>query len=186
MADSTPIITTAPEFVGDKIYLRPATAEDMANSYHWYLLSDPSTLTCRPVTVKTAAEFAEEYKKRELTPDDRRFMIVRRKTNEPVGWVRYFDLNTLNRSAEIGILLDPDARKEGYGTEAIRLLCRHLFRTRGLNKVHAFTAVFNTGAVKLMEKCGFHLDGTLRRHYFRQGEYHDGLAYSLLYHEFER
>ncbi len=68
---------------------------------------------------------------------------------------------------------------------ALRLLSRFLFKTRGLNKVHAQTGSFNKAAQALLKKAGFKLDGTLRHHYFYDGEYHDGLVYSLLAYEFE-
>ncbi len=179
-------LTTQPALIGNKVYLRPATAEDVANTYHWFLLGDPSSMTCRPLTVNTAAESAEAYKKAERSPDRQLFMVVRKKDNVPVGQIRFFDLNNLNRSAELGLLVDPDEQKKGVGSEAVKILCEYLFATRGLNKVYAQTGSFNAGAKALLESADFKLDGTLRRHYFYKGEYHDGLIYSLLAYEFGR
>jgi len=102
-----------------------------------------------------------------------------------VGRVRFFDMNTQNRSAELGLLIDPDEQGKGYGLAALQLLCRFLIKSRGLNKVHAQTASFNKAAQALLKKAGFKLDGTLRHHYFYDGEYHNGLVYSLLAYEFE-
>lgn len=185
MSKEQPIMSTAPALVGDKIYLRPATAEDVANTYHWLLLSDPWSCTCRPIPYRSAAETAEAFRKRESTPYAQPFMVIRKKDNVPVGKVSFFDFNTQNRSAELGLMVDPDEREKGYGLAALRLLCRHLFMTRGLNKVHAQTASFNKAAQAIMKKAGFKLDGTLRHHYFYEGEYHNGLVYSLLAYEFE-
>jgi len=184
MTKDKAILSTAPTFVGDKIYLRPATAEDYANTYHWFMLSDPWSQTCRPIPMKTASEAAESFRKRESTPYDQYYMIVRKKDNVPVGRIHFFDFNTHNRSAELGLIIDPDEQENGYGLAAVRLVCRHLFRTRGLNKVHAQTGAFNKAAQALLKKAGFKLDGTLRHHYFLDGEYHDGLVYSLLAYEF--
>ncbi|MCP4603447.1 MAG: GNAT family N-acetyltransferase [Proteobacteria bacterium] len=184
MAKDKPILSTAPALVGDKIYIRPTTAEDLANTFHWLLLSDPWSRTCRPIPYKTAAEAAEGYRKRESSPYEQSFMVIRKKDSVPVGRVSFFDFNTQNRSTELGLIIDPDEQEKGYGLAALRLLCRHLFITRGLNKVHAQTGAFNTAAQALMKKAGFKLDGTLRHHYFYKGEYHDGLVYSLLAYEF--
>jgi RimJ/RimL family protein N-acetyltransferase len=179
------LFPTAPTLVGDKIYLRPATPEDIANTYHWFVLSEPQSMSCRPITFQTPNEAMEAFKKAERTPDKQTLMVVRKEDNTIVGRIRFFDLNVQNRSAEIGLLVDPDMRRKGYGVEATKLLCRYLIRYRGLNKVHAQTAAFNTGAIKLLEASGFKKDGTLRHHYFYHGEYHHGYIYSVLAHELE-
>jgi RimJ/RimL family protein N-acetyltransferase len=177
---------TAPTLVGDKAYLRPASPEDIANTYHWFMLSEPQAQSCRPLPFSTATEAMEAFRKKERSPDQQTFMVIRKDDNTPVGRVRFFDLNSLNRSAEVGLLVDPDMRRKGYGLEALKLLCRYLIRYRGLNKVHAQTAAFNTGAIKVLEAAGFKKDGTLRHHYFYEGEYHHGLIFSVLAHELER
>ena len=184
MADKKPIPNTVPSLVGETIYLRPATAEDIANTHHWQQLSELQSLSCRPMTFWTAAEVAENFKKQERTVSQQQFMIVRKSDNIAVGRINFFDLNTQNRSTELGLLVDPDERKKGYALEATRLLCRYLFKYRGLNKVHAQTAEFNDAAKKLLQKAGFKKDGVLRKHYFWQGEFHDGLIYSILAFEF--
>jgi len=185
MPKDKPVLSTPPALVGDKIFLRPTTAEDIANTHHWLLLSDPWSQTCRSIPIRTAAQETEAFRKRENTPYAQPFMVIRKKDNVPVGKVSFFDFNTQNRSAELGLIIDPDEQEKGYGLAALRLLCRHLFKTRGLNKVHAQTGSFNKAAQALMKKAGFKLDGTLRHHYFYEGEYHDGLVYSLLAYEFE-
>ena len=65
------------------------------------------------------------------------------------------------------------------------VLCRYLFRSRDLNKVHARTSSLNSGAVALLEKAGFKRDGTLRHHHFYEGEFHDSYIYSMLRFEFD-
>lgn len=183
MADKKPILTTPPSLVGQRVYLRPMTAEDIANTHHWFLLSEPQSQSCRPHPLHTAAEAAEAFKKAEKTIDRERFMIVRLADNVPVGRITFFDYNSLNRSVEMGILIDPDERGKKIGSEAVRVLCRHLFHFRGLNKVYAQTASFNKGAIKLLESTGFKRDGVLRQHYFYDRDWHDGYVYSLLAHE---
>ncbi|MEW6051654.1 MAG: GNAT family protein [Candidatus Zixiibacteriota bacterium] len=185
MAEKKATPPTAPSLVGEKIYLRAATADDIANTHHWFLLSEPQTQTCRPVVVYSAAEASENFKKDERTPFRQQFMVIRTADNVPVGRVSYFDLNPLNRSAELGLLVDPEERRKGFGREAIRILSRYLFRYRGLNKVYAQTSQPNIAACKLLEAAGFRRDGTLRHHYFINNEFHDGYLYSLLLFEFD-
>jgi len=133
----------------------------------------------------SAEEAAEAFKKKEKSPDQQQFVIVRLKDKTPVGIISFHNMNALNRSVEFGIIVDPDEQRNGYGTEATRLLCNYLFNYRGMNKVYAQTSAFNKGAVKLLEKSGFKKDGVLRQHYFFEGEFYDGVVYSLLRFEFQ-
>ncbi|MCD6249648.1 MAG: GNAT family N-acetyltransferase [candidate division Zixibacteria bacterium] len=186
MADKKLKFPTPPDLVGKNIYLRPATHKDVANTYHWFLVSDPATQACRPHPFTTAMEAAEAYQKREPTIDRQLFVIIKKKDSVPVGLIRFFDMNMLNRSTEYGLIIDPDERKKGHALEAIRLLTRYLIKTRDINKVYAQTSGKNKGAVALLEKAGFKRDGTLRHHYFYDGELHDGYIYSLLRFEFDQ
>lgn len=183
MADKKPILTTPPSLVGQRVYLRPVTAEDIANTHHWFLMSEPMSQSCRPHAVHSASEAVEAFKKADKSTERERFMIVRVADNVPVGRIVYFDYNSLNRSTEIGILIDPDERGKKFALESIRILCRYLFHFRGLNKVYAQTASFNAGAIRLLESAGFKRDGVLRQHYFYDRDWHDGLIYSLLAHQ---
>ncbi len=185
MAEKKPAPLTQPSFVGDKVYLRPMTADDVANTHHWFVLTEPQSQTCHPLTITSAAEASEAFKKQDRNPEMASLMIVRIADNMPVGRVRYFNWNNLNRSVELGILIDPDEREKGYAKEGIRIVMRYLFKHRNLNKVHAQTSVPNIGAIKLLESLGFKRDGVLRRHYFLNGEFQDGLIYSKLAFEME-
>lgn len=185
MADKKPIPQTQPSLVGEKVYLRPTTADDILNTHHWFVLSEPQSQTCHPLAIMTAAEASEAFKKKERSPEEAAFMIVRIADNMPVGRVRFFNWNNLNRSVELGIVVDPDERQKGYAKEGIKVLTRFLFKHRGLNKIHAQTSAPNTSAIKLLESLGWKRDGILRRHYFLNGEFQDGLIYSKLAFEAE-
>jgi diamine N-acetyltransferase len=186
MADKKKSFPTQLRLVGKNIYLRPATAEDVANTYHWYLQSDPTLMSSTPFPFMTASEAAERYKKREQTPNEQLFVVVPKKGKAPVGLIRFFDHNSLNRSSEIDLLIDPEERRKGYARDALDTLCDFLFYARDLNKLHARTSSLNKGAIALMDKAGFKRDGVLRLEYFHEGEFHDGLIFSLLRYEFER
>lgn len=185
MSDKKNRFPTQPSLVGKTVYLRPATAEDIANVQMWKILQEPQCMTCHPLPFTTAADAAEAHKRAEKSPDRQWFSIVRQKDKMLVGQISFFGYNALNRSAELGILVDPDEQKNGLGLEAMKLLIAYLFKYRGLNKVYAQTAEFNKGAVKLLEKLGFKRDGALRDHHFYQGEFHNDLVYSLLRFEMD-
>jgi RimJ/RimL family protein N-acetyltransferase len=183
MSDKKKSFPTQPSLVGDKVFLRPLVPEDLANTFLWTLQSEPQSMSCRPWIFATASEVSERMKKSEKDSSRQRFMVFRKDDKTAVAHVSFFDLNTLNRSAELGLIVDPDERRKGYGSDALKVLIRYLFSYRGLNKVYAQTAEYNTNTVALLESLGLKKDATLRDHYFYRGEFHHGFIYSLLQFE---
>jgi len=186
MEEKKPSFPTQPRLVGKRVFLRPATAEDVANTYHWFLQSDPTLQTRNVHPMLTPSEAAEGFRKRERSADEQLLLIVLQKTNTPVGTIRFFNMNHLNRSVELGLLIDPDERRHGYALEAMEILIKYLFLSRDMNKIHAGTSSRNKAAAKLLEKAGFKRDGVLRAEFIHDGDFHDGYVYSKLRFEFER
>jgi len=89
------------------------------------------------------------------------------------------------------ILRDRDWEKDylgkDYGTDAMRTLLRYLFGEMKLHRVELNTWSENKRAIRCYEKCGSHLEGTLRESVFciRDGKYYDGLIFGILDREFE-
>ena len=74
------------------------------------------------------------------------------------------------RSAAIDIFIgEPDARERGLGTEAVRMLLRHLFEERGVHRVTIDPETGNARAIRAYQKAGFRLDGVLRHNDFMRG-----------------
>jgi RimJ/RimL family protein N-acetyltransferase len=172
--------TTIPELVGDKVYLKPAKGDDIAATWHWFLLSDPLKQGLEPQSVITAAEAAEAFVRRDKSPAAETFVAVRSKDDTPIAIIAYKDLNSLNRTAELEITVDPDERRKGLGSDAVKLLGRYLFLYRSMNRLYASISALNEPARAMLEKLGFRRDGVLRQHHFYNGEYHDVYVYSML------
>ncbi len=184
MAEKKEIFPTQPSLVGKNIYLRAAKSEDIINAHHWFIVSEPQYQSCHPMPFLTPSQKAEE---RRQNPDPGRQLltIVRKEDKLTVGQISFYDYNPLNQSVAMGVIVDPDRRRNGYAREAVRLLIKYLFRYRNINKVHAETAEFNTEAVALLESVGFKKDGTIRQHYYYEGAFHDKFVYSFLRFELD-
>jgi RimJ/RimL family protein N-acetyltransferase len=180
MAPKEQILVTESSLVGDKLFLRPASAEDVAGTYHWFLLSDPMLLAFDNIPFHSASEAAEQYKRQEKSTVWQQFVAVRKTDRLPVATISFMNLNMLNRTADLELIVDPDERRHGFGSEALRLLENHLFDYRGIYKLSFQVSSLNKAGVKFIEKCGFQRDGTLRRHHFYEREYYDVYLYSRL------
>lgn len=183
MAEKKQSYPTPPSLVGDKLYLKVTTAEDVANTHHWFLQSEPQSLSEWPAPFMTASESSEAFKRIEKSRNRQEFTVVRKDDNMPVARILFCHLNPFNRSAELQVIVDPEERHKKHAASAVKILTKYLFRLRGLNKVYMQMSATNEHAVKLAESLGFRRDAHLRHHYFIDGEFHDGYIYSLLLFE---
>ena len=177
-------LPTSPALIGKDVYLRPMEPGDCEFTYQWFLSCDPQSQTCKQAILTTPANAAENARRREPTGERGEFVIVHIEDDQPVGKLSFFNLNMLNRSAELGYTVAPDEQNKGYGGEGLRLLIKYLFLQLNLNKVYAQTGSFNKASIKLLESLDFKLDGTLRQHHYYNGDLYDDLVYSLLRFEF--
>ena len=81
---------------------------------------------------------------------------------------------------EIGIILRPEARGHGYGSQAQRLLARYLFAHTTVHRIWAGTEADNIAEQKALAKAGFTREGVTRAAGWRDGAWRDGVTYSLL------
>ena len=116
---------------------------------------------------------------------DRGALMVELVADEtPIGSVSWHPVrygpNPESTALNIGINLIPDARGQGYGSEAQRLLADTLFATTDTNRVEAMTDVENVPEQRSLEKAGFRREGVLYGAQFRGGAWHDLVVYSLV------
>ena len=104
---------------------------------------------------------------------------------EVVGAIQYHEEDDpMYRHAGIDIFLTASRHGQGLGTEAIRLLARHLFEERGHHRLTIDPAADNAAAIRAYEKAGFRRVGIMRN-YERgpDGVWHDGLLMDMLREE---
>jgi aminoglycoside 6'-N-acetyltransferase len=104
---------------------------------------------------------------------------------EVVGAIQYHEEDDpMYRHAGIDIFLTASRHGQGLGTEAIRLLARHLFEERGHHRLTIDPAADNAAAIRAYEKVGFCRVGIMRN-YERgpDGVWHDGLLMDMIREE---
>jgi len=107
--------------------------------------------------------------------------VVEAPEGRPIGICFYSSLDRTNRSAEADILLyDASSWGKGYGTDAYRVLLRHLFEDLCLHRVRSGTWDGNIGSVKVQLKNGFTIEARSRDSYFVDGRWYGGIGTGIL------
>jgi aminoglycoside 6'-N-acetyltransferase len=101
---------------------------------------------------------------------------------EVIGAVQYSEEPTPDyRHAGMDIFLTTSRHGQGLGSEALRVLARHLFDDRGHHRLTIDPAAANERAIRAYERIGFRPVGVMRE-YERgpDGTWHDSLLMDLL------
>lgn len=101
---------------------------------------------------------------------------------ETIGWIAGWEkLHRDYRHAGIDLFLSTDRQGQGFGPEAIRLVCRFLFEERRHHRITIDPAADNVHAIRAYERVGFKRVGVMRQ-YERgsDGTFHDGMLLDLL------
>jgi aminoglycoside 6'-N-acetyltransferase len=99
-----------------------------------------------------------------------------------IGAAQFFEeADPMYRHANIDVYLTAARHGQGLGSEAVRLLARHLLEERGHHRITIDPAAANTAAIRAYEKVGFRPVGVMRDYeQGPDGTWHDGLLMELL------
>ncbi len=72
-----------------------------------------------------------------------------------VGFITVKNINYITRSAELGLVFDPNNLSKGYGSKALKIMVQKCFEELKLKRVYLRVADFNIRAQKCYLKAGF-------------------------------
>jgi RimJ/RimL family protein N-acetyltransferase len=96
----------------------------------------------------------------------------------------YLDLKNIDWSipkSEMGLYMDEDYASKGIASKAFGLFCDFCFSEYQFKKLFLRTHHSNSSAIRIAEKCGFEIEGKIRRDYkTTSGEIVDLIYYGRL------
>ena len=101
-----------------------------------------------------------------------------------MGLLSFWERAVPHHAAELSIWLARDYRGHGYGTDAVLLGVRHIFKRFRLHKIYLRVLWYNTTAIRCYERCGFRKEGRLREEMCVEGVWHDLIYMGVLRSEF--
>lgn len=114
-----------------------------------------------------------------------RWAVILKSTGECIGQIAYFLVDSKNHFAEIEYCIGSDFQCRGFATEATKAVISYGFDKMNLHKVQICTKTINKASKRVIEKCGFTYEGTLRDYFYMNGEYVGRLFFSMLRQEYD-
>lgn len=133
---------------------------------------------CRQHTLVSQQEQREWFERQHKDPTIKMFAISDGITQ--VGVCGFTSIDMLNRNAEFSLYVGPEFQGYGYGVKALKTLLRHGFEDWGFKRIWGEVFSTNVRAKSVFDYMGFKTEGTLRKTYWKKGQWIDSHIISLL------
>jgi len=160
--------------------IRRAEPDDCAAVHEMF--SSPEVF---PGTLQLPYPSLEDWKRQLAQPPEGLYNLVAVSGEHVIGMVTVITFPNKPRrkhAGTFGISVHPDWQGKGVGTALLRAAIDLADNWLNLTRFELEVYADNEAAIHLYERFGFELEGTLRQHAFRDGQYVDSKVMSRLRH----
>jgi ribosomal-protein-alanine N-acetyltransferase len=175
-----------PELVTERMQLVALSLEHLNPMFR--MRSDPDVMRYIPRTlaktnadVEALIQMIHERFQQKLAIN---WAMIKTADKQMIGYIGLVNIDAENDHAEIGYILLPEFQKNGFMHEAMQAVIDFSFEKLFVHRLSATVDPENMASSKVLEKCGFKLEGHLREHEIFEGRYLDSLIYGLLNREY--
>lgn len=167
--------------MGQRVYLRALEPDDYKVSIQWRKDDEIWSMLGGPKYF-----VSEEYEKKWVEDTifgsrDVKLAVCLVGTDKYIGNVYMTDIDNINRSCHSHVLIGDKAYwGQGYAREALLLAIDYMFNERNMHRIQAHVLASNVASLRMHEKCGYKLEGTLREAVFKNGRYQDQCVLALV------
>lgn len=166
----------------DKIYLRALEPEDLD---YLYKLENDSSLWRYGNTLSPYSRFVlRAYLEDSLTQNifqlgQLRLMICCVETDEVIGTIDLYDINSKCRKAGVGVFVEESHRGQGIAKRSLLLMREYGFKFLNLSQLYAKIVSDNTESIQLFSTKGYKQTGVLEKWHFENGVFKDVVLMQL-------
>jgi UDP-4-amino-4,6-dideoxy-N-acetyl-beta-L-altrosamine N-acetyltransferase len=164
--------------VGERVNLRQIEEEDLERLKEWR--NDPELKRAHFSFFPLSMAEQRRWFERLLGDNTNKVFIVETKDGVPIGYTLMKDIDWKNQRAEIGIHLDKNYHGMGYGTDAFKALIKFAFDEMNLHRLYSYVHSWNRPSIRMCEKSGMKVEGTLRDHFFGEGRFQDVVLLAII------
>lgn len=173
--------TTTPGTVflrGKKTILRPLEKKDVPLFTRW--INDPDVShylnTCLPMTEREEEEWLENLAKKKQTD----IVLGLEVDGKLIGLMGIHGISWRDRCATTGAMIgEKEYWNKGHGTDAKMVLLNYAFNTLGLRRIASSVVAYNKRSLNYSLHCGYKIEGTRKKRFFRNGRYHDEIILAV-------
>lgn len=130
-------------------------------------------------TVETQNKWFDKY----LKDEEKKFFTILF-DNLPIGMVGLFDIDKINKSASVFIIIGDDKfHGQGVGKKAMNFIVNYGFKKLNLHKIKLGVAEKNIGAIKCYETVGFKKEGICKDEFLINGKYQNEILMAVFKHK---
>jgi len=165
---------------GSHVVLRTFREPDLEGLYD--LVADVRTIGDHwPLGIGSESEWLRRFRENGWWTEEHGRLLLADRAGKRLGYLNYYKPSHSYHGLEIGYrIFRPEDRGRGFMREAIPLFVAYLFDAKPIERVQALAHPENVESCRVLERCGFSCEGTLRRAHFDRGTYHDLEMYSIL------
>ena len=166
----------------NRVFLRAISTEDLEFIYKWHSDSNLYKTVMGPYRF-TSIDAEREWlqNKTKYNNKEMNLMICLSENSLPIGFLSVREIDWISRKGKLaGVIIgEAEHQSQGYGTDAVKLVLKHFFEDLGLNRMWGFLLHDNLPSLRMLEKCGFQVEGHLKQHAFKNGQFRDVLLIGL-------
>jgi len=162
--------------------LRPIESRDL--EFVYLIRTDPSTAEMLGTLHLGGFEDQLSWLRALKEDKTKAYYILEDLTNsDKVGYLRFDEIDLINRSMRVGGDIAPLFRNKGYGQKMIELIKKFCFDYMNMHRLWLLVLSTNAPAKYIYKKAGFRGEGVMRKAVYKNGMYIDYEMWSLLKEE---
>jgi ribosomal-protein-alanine N-acetyltransferase len=172
--------------VGQRVILRPFRRSDLDGLYE--LASDVREKgPFWPLGCISEPRWLRQFEENSWWSGEFKILLITDLDGRRLGHINVYKASHSYDGWELGYrIYKPEDRGKGHMTEAIRLATAYLFDAEPIERVQILVDPGNAASRAVAERCGYSIEGTLRRAHFDRREFIDLVIYSIVRGEGKR
>ncbi len=149
------------------------------NINHKEIFNNTSSIP-HPYTLENANKWIKRCERNSKLDEPKSVNFAIDINGEVIGSVGFHKIDRKNKRAEIGYWLSKDYWGKGIMTKAVKQATIYGFKKMKLKRIYGYVFSHNKASARVLEKCGFKLEGKLKKHFLKNGKYIDVFMYGKI------
>lgn len=165
----------------ERLLLRKMAVADACDMYEYASLEETAKylLWSPHQSIKFTKNYLKYIQKQYKNGNYFDWAIVIKETGKMIGTCGFSAVYPEHSRAEIGYVINPMYKGNGYATEAAERVMSFAFEELDINRLEAKFMIENLNSENVMKKLGMKREGVLRDFMFVKGNYEDICMYSI-------